>query len=130
MSKAIIEKTGKIAPALQKGEIAEGIIISIVDGVASDFMSPDQVISRMVKPADPFTQIEIGIPGRGTILKPMSIMDYTRIGKGIIPENSKMGKLMTICELKVDGKVPLIVKEVKKERNGITQSIVFWDVIS
>lgn len=121
-------KTGKIADALKKGTMAEGRIIRITDGLATDFMSLEQIEKRQAKTADPYTEIEIGIPSLSTILKPITFLDYTRINKGVIPANSKMGQIMGVCELSEDAKVPLLVKEVNVLRNGNQESFMAWEI--
>ena len=121
-------KTGNLTESLKKGETAIGVIIRITDGLASDFMTLEQVEKRMVNADDPFTEIEIGIPQRGVILKPISFKDYTRLNGGGIPLNSKMGKIMQICELKEDGNIPLIAKEININKNGINDSFVAWNI--
>ena len=122
------EKTGTIANPLKKGSMAEGVIIRITDGLATDFMTPEQIEKRQAKPDDPYTEIEIGIPDKGIILKPMTFLDYTRINKGIIPANSRMAQIMGICDLKEEGIIPLIVKEINVTRNGNQESFMTWEI--
>ena len=124
----VTEKTGKVIEALKKGEMAEGIIIRITDGIAADFMTEAQVIGRQVLADDPYTEIEIGIPSKGAILKPISFKDYTRIGEGVISANTTMGRIMSTCELKIDGKVPMIAREVTVSRNGGFDTFVKWEI--
>jgi hypothetical protein len=122
------EKTGTIADPLKKGTMAEGVIIRITDGLASDFMTPNQIEKRQTKIDDPYTEIEIGIPDKGVILKPITFLDYTRINKGLIPANSRMAQIMGICDLKEDGSIPLIVKEINVVRNGNQESFMTWEI--
>ena len=121
-------KTGKILEGIKKGEIAQGIIIRITDGIASDFMTEDQIRNRQVQSDEPFTEVEVGIPEKSTILKPFSFKDYTRIGEGGIPANSTMGKIMGVCDLEENGKVPLIAREVETTKNGSSQKFVTWEI--
>ena len=125
----ITEKSGEIGKIVHKGTVADGIIIRITDGIASDFMTPEQISGRMAKGEDPYTEIEIGIPDYGVILKPFSFLDYTRIGKGIIPANSRMGKILAVAPLKVDNVVNMIAKEINNVKNGEPQSFITWDII-
>lgn len=122
------EKTGTIADPLKKGMMAEGVIIRITDGIASDFMTSEQIEKRQTPTGAPYTEIEIGIPEKSIILKPITFLDYTRINKGIIPANSKMGRIMGICDLKEDGIIPLIVKEINVIRNGNQESFMAWEI--
>lgn len=124
----VTSKTGKILEGVKKGSVAEGIIIRITDGIAKDFMSEDQIKKRQVQNDEPFTEIEIGIPDKSVILKPFSFKDYTRIGEGGIPANSTMGKIMGVCDLEEDGKVPLIAREIETIRNGTSQKFVAWEI--
>lgn len=118
-------KTGEIVEGIKKGEMAQGTIIRITDGVAKEFMSEDQVEKRRVHPDDPFTEMEIGIPDRGVILNPISFKDYTRIGTGGIPLNSRMGQIMGVCDLKVDATLPLIAREVQGRGGGVFTT---WEI--
>ena len=121
MAENVNKKTGKIVEGLKKGQVGGANIIRITDGVAADFMTPEQIVKRQVQSDEPFTEIELVI--NGTILT-KTMKDYTRIGDGGIPQNSTMGKIMGICELEEDGTVPMISKEIEG-RNG---RMCVWDI--
>ena len=121
MVQNVKQKTGKIVKGLAPGQVGEATILRISDGLASDFMTMDQIAKRQVQPDDPFTEIEIVINGT-TLTK--TFKDYSRIGDKSISATSTMGKIMSICELKEDGKIPMITKEVVT-RNG---TMVVWDI--
>jgi hypothetical protein len=124
----ITSKTGKITEGLKKGTIATGIIIRITDGLAKDFMTPEQVEKRQTEPDTPYTEIEIGIPDKSTILKPISFKDYTRVNGGGIPANSRMGQIMSVCELTTDAEIPMIAKEIATMRNGMPDRFIVWEI--
>ena len=121
MVQNVKSKTGKIVEGLKKGQVGEATILRITDGIASNFMTQEQIVKRQVLPDEPFTEIELVI--NGTVLT-KTMKDYTRIGDGGIPQNSTMGKIMGICELEEDGKIPMITKEIEG-RNG---RMVVWDI--
>jgi hypothetical protein len=122
------KKTGKITEGLKKGTVATGVIIRITDGLASDFMTVEQVEKRQTNTNDPYTEIEIGIPDKSIILKPMSFKDYTRINDGGIPLASRMGQIMNICELAEDAEIPLVAREINVMRNGTPEKFVAWEI--
>ena len=125
MAQNVKSKTGKIVEGLKKGQVGEATILRITDGIASDFMTMDQIAKRQVQPDDPFTEIEIVI--NGTVLT-KTMKDYTRIGDGGVPQNSTMGRIMSICEFKEDGTIPMISKEIEFVRDGRQQKMVVWDI--
>lgn len=118
------ELTGEITNGLKKGEMAQGTIIRITQGYAPDFMTPEQIEKRQVLPDEPFVELEIGIPESG-ILITNNMKDYTRVGEGSIPANSTLGKIMAICEVKEDGSIPLMTREVAG-RDG--KPFVVWEI--
>lgn len=122
------KKTGKIMEGLKKGTVATGVIIRITDGLASDFMTAEQVEKRQTNPNDPYTEIEIGIPDKSIILKPTTFKDYTRINNGGIPLASRMGQIMSICELAENAEIPLITREKVIMRNGTPDSFIAWEI--
>ena len=121
--KNVKELTGEISEGLAKGQMAQGIIIRITQGAATDFMSTEQIESRKVHGDEPFVEIEIGIPETG-ILITKNMKDYTRVNGGTIPANSTLGKIMGICEVKEDGTIPMMTKEV----NGRDGKFVVWEI--
>jgi hypothetical protein len=116
--------SGEITNGLEKGQMAEGTIIRITQGVATDFMSLEQIEKRQVQANEPFVEIEIGIPESGTLIT-KNMKDYTRVGAGGIPANSTLGKIMAICEVKEDGSIPLMTREV----TGHDGSFVVWEIV-
>ena len=116
--------TGEITNGLEKGQMAEGLIIRITQGNATDFMNLEQIERRQVKADEPFVEIEIGIPESG-ILITNNMKDYTRVGEGSIPANSTLGKIMAICEVKEDGSIPLMTREVVG-KDG--KPFVVWEI--
>lgn len=121
--KNVTSLTGKISEGLEKGQMAQGVIIRITQGVATDFMTSEQIENRKVNAAEPFVEIEIGIPDSG-ILITKNMKDYTRVNGGSIPANSTLGKIMGICEIKEDGSIPMMAKEV----NGRDGKFVIWEI--
>ena len=115
--------SAEITNGLEKGRMAEGQIIRITQGRATDFMNPEQIEKRQVGEDEPFVEIEIGIPESGVLIT-KNMKDYTRINGGGVPANSTLGKIMAICEIKEDGSVPLITREV----NGRDGAFVVWEI--
>lgn len=115
--------TGEITNGLEKGQVTEGTIIRITQGVATDFMTLEQIEKRQVQADEPFVEIEVGIPESGVLIT-KNMKDYTRVGAGGIPANSTLGKIMAICEVKEDGSVPLMTREV----NGRDGAFVVWEI--
>ena len=116
--------TGEITNGLEKGQMAEGVIIRITQGKATDFMNADQIERRQVGADEPFVELEIGIPESG-ILITKNMKDYTRVNSGGVPANSTLGKIMAICEVKLDGSIPLMTREVGG-RDG--KPFVVWEI--
>jgi len=116
--------TGEITNGLEKGQMAEGIIIRITQGDATDFMTPEQIEKRQVKADEPFVEIEIGIPESGVLIT-KNMKDYTRVNGGGVPANSTLGKIMAICKIEQDGTVPLMTREIKG-RDG--NPFVLWEI--
>jgi len=58
---------GTVGKALEKGKMAVGEIMRITLGVASDFMTPEQIEKRKVLGTAPFIELEVGIPDTGAI---------------------------------------------------------------
>ena len=121
MTENVTKKTGKIVEGLKKGQVGEANIIRITDGIATDFMTPEQIVQRQVQEDDPFTEVELVI--NGTILT-KTFKDYTRIGDGGIPQASTMGRIMGICELEENGTIPMISKEIE----GHNGRMCVWDI--
>ena len=115
--------SAEITNGLEKGQMAEGTIIRITQGKATDFMNPEQIEKRQVGADEPFVEIEIGIPESGVLIT-KNMKDYTRINGGGVPANSTLGKIMAICEIKEDGSVPLMTREV----NGRDGAFVVWEI--
>lgn len=120
--------TGEITEGLQKGQTAEGTITTISQGVASDYMKPEQVERRQVNPDEPFAEIEIAVEGT---LPTFNFRDFSRIGAGRIPENSNMGKIMAVCDIEVDATVSMIAKETsgRPDNNGDVSKFVVWNIV-
>jgi hypothetical protein len=116
--------TGKITNGLVKGQMAEGTIIRITQGNATDFMNAEQIERRQVGADEPFVEIEIGIPKSGVLIT-NNMKDYTRVGAGGVPENSTLGKIMSICDIKEDASIPLMTREVEG-RDG--KPFVVWEI--
>jgi hypothetical protein len=116
--------SGEITNGLEKGQMAEGTIIRITQGVATDFMSLEQIEKRQVHVDEPFVEIEIGIPESGVLIT-KNMKDYTRVGAGGVPANSTLGQIMAICEIKEDGSIPLMTREVKG-KDG--KPFVVWEI--
>jgi len=117
----VSKKTVNITEGLKKGTVATGKIVRVTDGLASDFMTEDQIIRRQVSADDPFTEIEICVEGT-FVTKTMK--DYTKIGVGLVPAASTMGKIASVCEIAEDAEIPMITKEIET-RNG---KLVVWDI--
>lgn len=115
---------GEITNGLEKGQMAEGRIIRITQGNATDFMTSEQIEKRQVQADEPFVEIEIGLPDSGVIVT-NNMKDYTRIGTGGVPANSTLGKIMAICEVKEDGSIPMMTREVPG-RDG--KPFVVWEI--
>ena len=115
---------GEITNGLEKGQMAEGRIIRITQGNATDFMTSEQIEKRQVQADEPFVEIEIGLPDSGVIVT-NNMKDYTRIGPGGVPANSTLGKIMAICEVKEDGSIPMMTREVPG-RDG--KPFVVWEI--
>ena len=115
--------TGELTNGLEKGLMAQGEIIRITQGIATDFMSVEQIEKRQVAVDDPFVEIEVGIQEYGVILT-KNMKDYTRVGSGGIPAASTLGKIMAICEVKVDGSIPMMTREV----DGREGKFVVWEI--
>ena len=116
--------SAEITNGLEKGQMTEGTIIRITQGKATDFMNPDQIEKRQVGADEPFVEIEIGIPESG-ILITKNMKDYTRVNGGGVPANSTLGQIMAICDIKEDGSIPLMTREVKG-RDG--KPFVVWEI--
>ena len=117
----VSKKTVTVSEGLKKGTVATGKIVRVTDGLASDFMTEDQIIRRQVSADDPFTEIEIIV--EGTIIA-KTMKDYTRINAGLVPVASTMGRIASVCELAEDAEIPMITKEIET-RNG---KLVVWDI--
>ena len=115
------KKTVNITEGLKKGTVATGKIVRVTDGLASDFMTEDQIIRRQVNADDPFTEIEIIVEG-AIVTKTMK--DYSKIGSGGVPVASTMGRIASVCEFAEDADIPMITKEIET-RNG---KLVVWDI--
>ena len=120
--------TGKITEGLQKGQTAEGTITTISQGIAADYMNPEQVERRQVNPNEPFAEIEIAVEGT---LPTFNFKDFSRIGTGGIPENSNMGKIMAVCDINVDAAVPMMAQETtgRPDSNGKVSKFVVWNIV-
>lgn len=109
---------------LKVGQMAEGRILRITEGKATDFMSAENVEKRKALPDDPYLEIEIVC--EGTVLPAITMKDYTKIGdNGIVPPNSTLGKLSTVCDLAEDCVVPMVAQEVQG-RDG--KPFVVWNI--
>jgi hypothetical protein len=119
---------GEITEGPQKGQQAEGNIISITQGDASDYMTPEQIERRLVRSDDPFAEIEIAVEGT---LQKMNFKDYSEIGAGGIPENSTMGKIMAICDIEEEAVIPMIAQETtgRPDKDGKVSKFVVWNII-
>ena len=115
--------TGELTNGLDKGLMAQGEILRITQGLATDFMTEEQIVKRQVSVEDPFVEIEVGIPESGVILT-KNMKDYTRINGGGVPAASTLGKIMAICEVKVGGSIPLMTREV----DGRDGKFVVWEI--
>jgi hypothetical protein len=115
--------SGEITNGIEKGLMAQGEILRITQGLATDVMTVEQIEKRQVKEDDPFVEIEVGIPESGVILT-KNMKDYTRINGGGIPAASTLGKIMAICEVKVGGSIPLMTREV----DGRDGKFVVWEI--
>jgi hypothetical protein len=115
--------TGELTNGLEKGQMANGEILRITQGLATDVMTVEQIEKRQVKEDDPFVEIEVGIPELGVLLT-KNMKDYTRINGGGIPAASTLGKIMAICEVKVGGSIPLMTREV----DGRDGKFVVWEI--
>ena len=117
----VSKKTVTVSEGLKKGTVGTGKIVRVTDGLASDFMTEDQIIKRQVSVDDPFTEIEICI--KGTFVT-KTMKDYTRIGSKLVPAASTMGRIASVCELAEDAEIPMTTKEIET-RNG---KLVVWDI--
>jgi len=115
--------TGELTNGLEKGLMAQGEILRITQGLATDFMTVEQIEKRQVSAADPFVEIEVGIPELGVILT-KNMKDYTRINGGGIPAASTLGKIIAVCKVKVGGPIPLMTREV----DGRDGKFVVWEI--
>jgi len=115
--------TGEVTKGLEKGLVAQGGIVRITQGLATDFMTEEQIIKRQVSIDDPFVEIEVGIPESGVLLT-KNMKDYTRVNDGGIPAASTLGKIIAICEVKVGGSIPLMTREVE----GRDGKFVVWEI--
>ena len=115
--------SGEITNGIEKGLMAQGEILRITQGLATDVMTVEQIEKRQVKEDDPFVEIEVGIPESGVILT-KNMKDYTRINGGGVPAASTLGKIMAICEVKVGGSIPLMTREV----DGRDGKFVVWEI--
>ena len=115
--------TGELTNGLEKGLMAQGEILRITQGNATDFMTVEQIEKRQVAIEDLFVEIEVGIPESGAILT-KNMKDYTRINDGGVPATSTLGKIMAICEVKVGGNIPLMTREV----DGRDGKFVVWEI--
>lgn len=115
--------SGEITNGIEKGLMAQGEILRITQGLATDVMTVEQIEKRQVRVDDPFVEIEVGIPESGVILT-KNMKDYTRINDGGIPAASTLGKIMAICEVKVGGSIPLMTREV----DGRDGKFVVWEI--
>jgi len=114
---------GEVTNGLEKGLMAQGEILRITQGLATDFMTEEQIIKRQVSINDPFVEIEVGIP-ESSVLLTNNMKDYTRVNDGGIPAASTLGKIMAICEVKVGGSIPLMTREVE----GRDGKFVVWEI--
>ena len=115
--------SGEITNGIEKGLMAQGEILRITQGLATDVMTVEQIEKRQVRVDDPFVEIEVGIPESGVILT-KNMKDYTRINGGGVPAASTLGKIMAICEVKVGGSIPLMTREV----DGRDGKFVVWEI--
>ena len=115
--------TGELTNGLEKGQMANGVILRITQGFATDFMTVEQIERRQVKEDDPFVEIEVGIQESDVILT-KNMKDYTRINGGGIPVASTLGKIMVICEVAVGNSIPLMTREVE----GRDGKFVVWEI--
>jgi hypothetical protein len=116
--------TGEITNGLEKGKMAEGTVIRITQGIATDFMTPEQIEKRQVQADEPFVEIEIGVSESGELIT-KNMKDYTRVGAGGVPANSTLGKIMAVCDIKEGGIVPMMTREVKGRDND---KFVVWEI--
>lgn len=112
---------GEVAPGLEKGKVAEGEIIRITLGEASDFMTPEQVEARKVLAKAEFIEMELIEPETQTIFQ----KTFPYYGNKP-PANSIHGKIVSMYgELAEDSKVNLMTKEVGRPGN----EFVVWDLV-
>jgi len=114
----ITKKEINLVNTIEKGSIRMGTIVEIVDGLAEDFMTVEQLVRYQGDPSEPLTRIEIHVEGFRVT---KTIRDYTRIGDGSVPYNSPLGKIATICKIKENAIIPMVVEDI------VGESIV-WDV--
>lgn len=124
MAENVTSKTVEVGQAIVKGSMAEGQILRVTDGVAEDFMTPEQCASRQCKPDEPYTEIEIVVEG-SIITKTMK--DYTRIGNGVVSPNTAMGRFCSLYDMAKDAAVNMIAREIEG-KNG-SKSYVVWDIV-
>jgi len=112
---------GTVGKALEKGKMAVGEIMRITLGVASDFMTPEQIEKRKVLGTAPFIELEVGIPDTGAIFT----KTFAYYG-GNVPPNSIHGKIVSMYgEITEGGDINLITKEVP----GRDGAFVVWDLV-
>lgn len=127
MSENMNGLSGTVAPSPKAGTVCEGKIISMVRGVAVEFMTAEQCFARKTAEDTPYIQMEIGIADYGTIqLK--SFRDYGGAdGKAVISPNTMHGKIVATYELlNVDDTVNMIAS--KKDKEG-GSSIMVWSIV-
>ena len=112
---------GDIAPGLKKGTVSTGEIIRMTLGIATDFMTNEQVAARKVRPEMKFVEMEMVEKETGTIFN-----KTFRYYEGSIPENSVQGQLIsTYGDLHENDTINLIAKETGRADN----KFVVWDLI-
>ena len=113
---------GTVGTSLEKGKMAEGEILRITLGTASDFHTPEQIEARKVLVNAAFIEMEIIEPESRAIFT----KTFSYYGDNV-PPNSIHGKLVSMYSdrLSEGGKVNLITKEVGHGDN----KFVVWDIV-
>jgi len=119
--------TGCVGEAVTEGTIAQGTVIAIESGTASEYMDADQCAKRQTPPETPFIFVQIGIEDHGVVTD-LTFRDYSgEDGKAVISPNTMHGKVLsTYPKIKVDGKVNMIA--TKREKAGNTMMI--WKLVT
>jgi len=115
--------TGELTNGLEKGLMAQGEIVQIKQGLATDFMNDEQIERRQVRADEPFVEVSVKVPEVERLIT-QNMKDYTRINGGSVPAASTLGKIMAICEVKVGGFIPLMTREV----DGRDGKFVVWEI--